>query len=311
MMGIGDDEDDALREGMPSFAKDNTYFYYRSNGKLMSGDLTFINPFSLVVDPVLRSLEQISRGNYSKALTSFTGALSSTYLDTQIFTGALLDVYNNQDRSTKQPIAYESDGIMQYAKKLGYIIDNSFNPRIVQKAWEAFNSSQGLAVDEKYAPLHILWDESKPIRPREVNVTESATKFLRNKQKERNDLTGRINQLKTQRALSNEDVKGLARDLVETRVRIDEEVYKGLRGFLNIPNSGFGIREAAGLMKQQDMGYGDRRISLIFNGLSEKPVPNPAFIEKVLGLGDVGVQRMKTFNDELNRYTRYIKLNPQ
>ena len=311
MMGIGDDEDDALREAMPSYAKDNTYFYYRSNGKLMSGDLTFINPFSLVVDPVLRSLEQISRGNYSKALTSFTGALSSTYLDTQIFTGALLDVYNNQDRSTKQPIAYESDGIMQYAKKLGYIIDNSFNPRIVQKAWEAFNSSQGLAVDEKYAPLHILWDESKPIRPREVNVTESATKFLRNKQKERNDLTGRINQLKTQRALSNEDVKGLARDWVETRVRIDEEVYKGLRGFLNIPNSGFGIREAAGLMKQQDMGYGDRRISLIFNGLSEKPVPNPAFIEKVLGLGDVGVQRMKTFNDELNRYTRYIKLNPQ
>ena len=311
MMGIGDDEDDALREAMPSYAKDNTYFYYRNNGKLMAGDFTFINPFSLVVDPILRSLEQISRGNYSKAMTDFTGALSSTYLDTQIFTGALLDVWTNQDRSTKQPISYDSDGIMQYAKKLGYVIDNSFNPRLLQKAWEALNSSQGLAVDEKYAPLHVLWDEFKPIRPREVNVTDSATKFLRNKQKERNDLTGRINQLKTQRALSDDEVRGLARDWIETRVRIDEEVYKGLRGFLNIPNSGFGIREAAGLMKQQDMGYGDRRISLIFNGLSEKPVPNPAFIEKVLGLGDVGVQRMKTFNDELNRYTRYIKLNPQ
>jgi hypothetical protein len=314
LLGIGEDEDEALRATVPEYMKDNTFFFVPWFGKeLKSIDLTFLNPFSMLADPVLRAGEHIFRGDPEQSFVSFTNAFMNQYLDQQIFTGAISDVIANKDSSTGQPISYKSDGAMVFVKSLAYVIEKSFLPRTVQKGWETINSARGTAVDPQFDPLNILIGEFAPTKIHDVDVKAHLNKLLTSKRDELKAFSAHKNKLKTERALSDGEIRGLAREFVESRVRINEEIYRGLRGFSNLPQIGLSERDIILQMKEKDLGMGDRRIMLLQNKLVEKPVLDPSFIRQVSALeGGIGIKRLEVFQAEIDRIApaRFIPLNP-
>ena len=123
----------------------------------------------------------------------------------------------------------------------------------------------------------------------------------------------RKNKLKTKRALSDGEIRGLAREFVESRVRINEELYRGLRGFSNLPQIGLSERDIVTQMREKSVGMGDRRIMLLQNKMVEKPVLDPSFIQQVAELeGGIGLKRLEIFQAEIDRIApaRFIPLNP-
>jgi len=314
LLGIGEDEDEALRATVPEYMKDNTFFFVPWFGKeLKSIDLTFLNPFSMLADPVLRAGEHIFRGDPEQSFVSFTNAFMNQYLDQQIFTGAISDVIANKDSSTGQQIHYKSDGAMVFVKSLAYVIEKSFLPRTVQKGWETINSARGTAVDPQFDPLNILLGEFAPTKIHDVDVKAQLNKLLTSKRDELTTFSAHKNKLKTKRALSDGEIRGLAREFVESRVRINEELYRGLRGFSNLPQIGLSERDIVTQMREKSVGMGDRRIMLLQNKMVEKPVLDPSFIKQVAELeGGIGIKRLEVFQAEIDRIApaRFIPLNP-
>ena len=313
-LGIGEDEDEALRATVPEYMKDNTFFFVPWFGdKLKSIDFTFLNPFSMLADPVLRSGEHMFRGDPEQAFVSFTNAFMNQYLDEQIFTGALMDVRANRDSSTGQEIYQKSDGAMIFGNSLAYIISKSFVPRTLEKAWEAVESAKGTAVDPQFDVVNILLGELAPTKIHDVDVKAQLNKLLRDKRDELTTFSAHKNKLKTKRALSDGEIRGLAREFVESRVRINEELYRGLRGFSNLPQIGLSERDIVTQMREKSVGMGDRRIMLLQNKMVEKPVLDPSFIQQVAELeGGIGLKRLEIFQAEIDRIApaRFIPLNP-
>lgn len=315
-LGIGEDEDETLRSTVPSYLRDNTFFYYESifgKDKLMSADFTFLNPFSSVADPVMRTLEHIFRGEPADAVVAFTRSFLGTYLDEQIFSGALADVYRNKDADTGQDIYYDADGLQIFTKSIGYVVEKSFLPRTLEKAWAAVKSTVGEAPDPDYQLMSILAGELLPTKPHEVDVKKQLSRFLKKKRDERNDFSYRKNEMKTPKTLTDIEIRGLARDFVESRIRIDEELYRGLRAFSKLPFVGLSERDIVAQMRDKDVNMGQRRTMLLQNKLTEKPMLDPSFIQDVLSLeGGVGQRRLQVFQQEIDRLfpTRFMPLNP-
>jgi hypothetical protein len=310
-LGIGEDEDEALRDTVPLYMRDNTFFYYTSGDKLKSVDLTFLNPFSMLADPVLRAGEHIWRLDPESAFVSFTNAFMNQYLDAQIFTGTLIDVYANKDSSTGEDIYLKSDKAQIFSKSLFYIGVNAFAPRTLEKAVAAVNSARGTAVDSKHDFLNIVMGEFKPFKVHDVDVTAQATKLLGDKRTERTTLSSRKNKLKTKKAVTDNDIRDMAKEFVDSRIRIEEELYRGLRGFSGLPAAGLSERDLVNLMRDKSINMGDRRIMLLQNKMVEKPVLDPPFIQDVLKLGDEGARRLNIFQTEVNRLfpARFMPLN--
>jgi hypothetical protein len=313
-LGIWEDEDEFLRSTVPSYLRDNTFFYYPWFGdKLKSADFTFLNPFSSVMDPIMRGLEHIFRGEPSDAVVAFTRSFLGTYLDEQIFTGAIADFYRNKDADTGQPIYYDADGLQIFTKGLGYVVTKAFLPRALEKSWEAVKSTIGEAPETDQQLFGILAGELKPFKPHDIDIKKQLSRFLKQKRDERNDYSYRKNELKTPKTLTDIEIRGLARDFVESRIRIDEELYRGLRAVSKLPIIGLSEREIVAQMREKDVNMGPRRTMLLQNKLVEKPTLDPSFIQDVLELeGGVGQRRLQVFQQEIDRLfpTRFMPLNP-
>jgi hypothetical protein len=314
LLGIGEDEDEFLRSTVPSFLRDNTFFYYPAGeGKLKSADFTFLNPFSSVIDPIMRAAEHIFRGEPSDAVVAFTRSFLGTYLDEQIFTGAVADVYRNKDADTNQPIYYDADGLQIYTKGIGYVVSKAFLPRALEKSWEAVKSTVGETPEADRQLFGILAGELKPFKPHDIDIKKQLSRFLKQKRDERNDYSYRKNELKTPKTLTDIEIRGLAKDFVESRIRIDEELYRGLRAVSKLPIIGLSEREIVAQMRERDVNMGPRRIMLSQNKLTEKPMLDPSFIQDVLALeGGVGQRRLQVFQQEVDRLfpARFMPLNP-
>jgi len=314
LLGIWEDEDEFLRSTVPSYLRDNTFFYYPWFGdKLKSADFTFLNPFSSVIDPIMRGLEHIFRGEPSDAVVAFTRSFLGTYLDEQIFTGAVADVYRNKDADTGQPIYYDADGLQIFTKGIGYVVSKAFLPRALEKSWEAVKSTVGEAPEADQQLFGILAGELKPFKPHDIDIKKQLSRFLKQKRDERNDYSYRKNELKTPKTLTDIEIRGLAKDFVESRIRIDEELYRGLRAVSKLPIIGLSEREIVAQMRERDVNMGPRRTMLLQNKLVEKPTLDPSFIQDVLALeGGVGQRRLQVFQQEIDRLfpARFMPLNP-
>lgn len=311
LMGIGEDEDEVLRSTVPEYSRDNTFFYFPWGEKLRSMDFTFLNPFASVIDPFLRAGEHIFRGNPVDAMVSFTNAFMSQYLDMQIFSGAVLDTIYNKDSSTGQPIYYDSDKLNIFGKSLEYILLKVYTPPTLEKAYRAITSARGVATDPQYEPLAIAIDAVAPIKSYPVELRDRAERFLKDKMSERSDFDSRKNIAKSKRGIPDSQIREAAREFVESRVRIEEEIYKGLRGLSGVKGFGMTEKELVSLMRSSDIKMGPRRIMLLQNKMVEKPVFSPKYIEDMLELGDEGVRRLNIMQDEINRLfpSRFAPLN--
>ena len=312
MLGIDDEEDEAMRDSMPEFLRTHTLFYRKdADGKTYSYDLTYLNPFAMLVDPFLRSAEYMNRGDFSRAGSIFAESLiDQQYMDEQIFAGAFINWKRNFDPESGKPIVEENDSAYDaFYKKMMYLVGEGFAPRTPEALWKAgvSNFIQGeFDQDTVSSVAGQLINEFKAVKPHEVNLEAQLNSFLRLRKGEYDRMNGRKNAMFTDDAMTTGDVQELARNEIKHRRRVNEHILKVFKGYEKMGLSMETISQIA-----IDSGMSKNRMTLLRFGLMDRPALSIDFIERMAGRGATHVQRLKDFQAELDKEARYISLDPQ
>ena len=308
--GIGEDEDEALRSSVPEYLRNHTFFYRRkADGQLQSWDFTFLNPFSILADPTMRSMEQLFRGNPAKAAAKFVEtAIFDQYLDDQILSSAVQSLRDNENPSTKKPIYEEkldNAGIV-LLKSLGFLFKEAYQPSVMKRAIESYQAVGADYTEFDDSPAGILMREFYPVKRHDIELDKQLRNYLADTRDVFNRVSERKNALFGKKAMETDSVKDIIQSEIEDKAKINEDVYKKLRGF-----------EGLGLSPQQlyqittGMGYGKDRTRLLFNKIMDRPVLNPEFIKRLSDPeNEQGAERLKAALEVLQGTPRYIMLEP-
>jgi hypothetical protein len=310
LAGIGDDEDEALRSSVPEYLRNHTFFYRRkADGQLQSWDFTFLNPFSIIADPTLRSMEQLIRGNPAKAAAKFVEvAIFDQYLDDQILSSAVQSLRDNENPSTKKPIYEEkldNAGIV-LLKSLGFLFKEAYQPSVMKRAIESYQAVGADYTEFDDSPAGILMREFYPVKRHDIELDKQLRNYLADTRDVFNRISERKNALFSKKAMEVDDVKDIIQSEIEDKAKINEDVYKKLRGF-----EGLGLKPQQLYQITTGMGYGKDRTRLLFNKIMDRPVLSPEYIKRLSDPeNEQGAERLKAALEVLQGTPRYIMLEP-
>ena len=305
--GIGEEEDEALRDSMPEYLRTHSFIYFGKGDKLKSVDLTYVNPFAMVVDPFLRAFEKIWRGSPAEGGAAFFKTLvADQYLDQQILAGAVTSALNNRDPETGRPITEANDTAWEaFTKKFQFMFAEAYMPRtpdnLIENGIRKLSEGDPDAIDFVLTPAGALAMEFLPFKPHDVSLEKQFDRFLSERAGEYRRAVATKNTMYTDRNLPEGTVRKLADSEIERRRRINAHLLRTMRGF-----------ESLGLTKEQiysqatERGYGKRRMALLLNGLMERPALQTPFIRNMAVKGDLHIERLRTFQNQLENYDRYI-----
>lgn len=302
--GIGDDEDEALRNSIPEYLRGNTFYYFGKGDNLKSMNLTFINPFSMLADPTMRAFEQISRGNFGEAASQFVqGMIFSQYLEDQIFAGAYSDLKNNKNSTTGEPI-WEKDidgvgGVL--TKATGYLMNKAYSPRILSDAIKAYEATGGDYKEFDDSPLGVMLSGVYPARIHEIDLNKQFSRYLKEKKEQFDRVIKAKYALYGERPVNEDTIRELYDDEVKNRKLLNQDLIQISRGF-----------EGLGMSKEQIFtnmvergGISKRRAALLFSNLMDRPDINKAFLQGLVQK-EYGLERAQVLLDQLDNYPRYM-----
>ena len=304
MAGVGEDEDEALRKSMPSYLRGHSFFFFRDkDGNLKSLDLTYLNPFSLLADPVMRSLSQIKRGNFAEAGAALAkGAIFDQYLDEQILAGSVSDVLANRDATTDRSIwTPEVDGVGEaMGKSLAYIFKGAYEPRVLKDALEARQAAGGDYSEFSDSPLGQFLDGTYPVKVHSVDLQQQYRRFLRDHVKRVKVVNDKKYRLYSKQAVGEDEIRDIYDAEVEGRRALNAELLRVSRGFDTL---GMSTAEQYRYMVKGG-GVGKSKAQLLLLGAMDRPAINKGFAE---GLYQRNLQhRLQPLLDQMSSYNRYL-----
>jgi len=302
--GIGDEEDDALRSSMPEYMRGQTFYYFGSGENLKSLNLSFINPFSLLVDPTLRAMEDIVKGRFGSAASKFArGMILDQYLDDQILAGAVSDMRKNVDSTTGEPIWEEDlDGTGTVIwKALGYVAEKAYSPRILSDAIKAYSVSGGPPTEFDDSPLGIMLNGVYPVRVHDIDLAKQYGRYLREKKIQFDRVTRRKYAAYGERPFTEESLRELYDDEVNNRRKLNQDLLRISRGFEGLSMAPSEIYETMTSVG----GVSKRRAGLLFKNLMDRPDINKGYLEGLLKR-DFGLDRAKVLIDQMENHPRYM-----
>ena len=310
LAGIGEDEDEALRSSVPEYLRNHTFFYRRkADGQLQSWDFTFLNPFSIIADPTMRSMEQLIRGNPAKAAAKFVEtAIFDQYLDDQILSSAVQSLRDNENPSTKKPIYEEkldNAGIV-LLKSMAFLFKEAYQPSVMKRAIDSYQAVGADYTEFDDSPAGILMREFYPVKRHDIELDKQLRNYLSETRDVYNRISERKNTLFSKKAMETDDVKDVIQSEIEDKAKINEDIYKKLRGF-----EGLGLKPQQLYQITTGMGYGKDRTRLLFNKIMDRPVLTPEYIKRLSDPeNEQGAERLKAALEVLQGTPRYIMLEP-
>jgi hypothetical protein len=311
LAGIGEDEDEALRAGLPEYLRNHTFFYFRrDNGQLQSWDFTFLNPYAILADPVLRSMEHLLRGEPAEAAAKFVQtALFDQYLDDQILSSAIQNLRDNNNPTTGRPI-YERhlDGVGKTAiKSMAFVFKEAYQPSVMKRALDSYRAVGADYTEFDNSPIGILLREVYPVKRHDIELDKSLRRYLSEVRETYNRVSQRkSNPLLSNRAISTDEIKGLIQSEIDDKVRLNEDLYRKLRGFEKL-----GMTPKQLYQVSTGAGVGKSRATLLFNQLMDRPVLGPEMIKKLMDPENPqGPERLRAAAEVLRATPRYILLDP-
>ena len=285
LVGVGDEEDNAFRAGIVDYLKGHQFVYVKGlSGKLETWDFTYVNPFSMYVDPVTLSVRDALRGDYSDSIGKLVkGYVSELVLDEQILAGAVSQALANYNAKDGKPI-YEkrSDSAWEAGMKmLTYVSDGAFKPGVLKSVLDAHEAA-GASVEEaqgrsfQETPAGILTSMFYPMKPYIVDPEKSLRSYIFSASSEMNNVKNRMNKVFTDKPMSEKTIRNLYVDNVEDRAAIESDIFQKIQGFKGAGMSESDIRRTLAAAK-----LGKRRINNLMRGVMDRPLPNPQWVHKL------------------------------
>ena len=276
--GISDDEDEALRRTLVSYLRKHTYYLFKSGDDLYSLDMTYVNPYSLIVDPFLRSLEKGLQGESAASMgATFAKALfADEFLDQQIFAGAFTSLLNNRDPQTDKKIWLERDTAEDsFAKGLNFLWREAFEPRTFRAISEAATL---MGTNQLEDALKRMGREVLPAKPFKLDLSNNMRRYLYDIRRETQELSLRKNAVLGRAPMGDTEIKELIQKEIEHRIRLDKEVAHTLTHLRTL--AGWSNKDMASLVKSAQ--FGQRRYNAIMGGRTETPAETHKGLKKKL-----------------------------
>ena len=307
LMNIGEDEDEALRSGMPYYLRDHTFYYYKADGELYSFDLTYLNPFSIVADPVARAFETLfddDEINPVDASIELVAGLVRPYFNEQILSGAVSDVMGNTNQYGNK-IRYGDDVGENVKRGFLYVWENAYEPRSLAKLRKAFKAAEGdtPSSDMFTDPLSIIFGELLPIKPHKVDLRSNLRAYLTAHTGDYREVGGKMNKLLSPNSMNDPDIFALYDDTLKTRRTYNNELRRVLKGFNNLGISWSDIHAQA-----KSKGVSKERLRLNYNGWMNRPSVS-LFVAGKLRETSTGRVRLRKLENYSRKDNRYIKLD--
>ena len=308
MAEIGEDEDEALRKGMPKYLRSHTFYYLRIGDELYSLDLTYLNPFSVIADPVARSMEQLARGEPLKA-AGWIARLAEPYVSEQILAKAAFQVTFNKNEYG-QKIMYGEDYVKNLGRAFNHIWENAYEPRSAAKLQDAWKALHGdptpadNAMDWLFkSPLGMIFGELLPVKPYKVDLGNAMRNYMRQHTLDYKEIGGKFNRLLSERPLTDGDIEDIYDNVYKTKLSLNNEFRKIMRGF-----NGLGMDWNELSAQALSRGVSKERWGQNFNGWMNRPVISK-FLEKKLNATPQGAERVYKIKNYSQKYERYIGLD--
>tara|TARA_R100001015_G_C4635334_1_gene204721 strand:- start:4307 stop:16507 length:12201 start_codon:yes stop_codon:yes gene_type:complete len=314
LFGLDDEEaDKAIRSMIPVWMRDSGILFYKTDDGLYSIDLQYLNPFAIVQDPVVRSIEAIVRGKrIDKAiLNDLIGlggedgigkkGLIKPYFQEQILAGAVLDaIFKDQDQYDNELILKGESNVL--LKKASYIYDRAFEPNTVKALDDSFDAfmSKDRSDDFFKRPIGRLLKEVLPIKPYKVDVNNGYRRFIRNHMEEYNANKSRFAmKMLSPNEMTYGDIQRAYDDFAHVQVYQNNEFYQILKGFRQLGLTPKQIRDDA-----KSRGVSLERLDQNKGGFMNRPFPTLPLQDKMKKTTD-GKRRLNTLKKVINdKYPR-------
>lgn len=264
---VDDEEEAALRRTLVEYLRGHTFIMYREDGELKTLDLTYVNPYAMLADPVLRSVEKGFRGESpaSMAMSFIDGLIFNEYLDDQIFAGALLSLKANRDPQTNKKIWEERDEAEDvFIKGASFLLKEALEPRTIKAGREVAKMIGTNPVEEIFERIG---KEFYPAKPYTVDISNNMRRYLFDVRRETQNISLRKNKVLSDNPITDAEMKALVIDEIDHRVRLDKEVAHTLKNLASL-----------GELSDQDVKqivygsqFGKRRYGFLLQGKTETP----------------------------------------
>ncbi len=176
--------DQALRAGLADWQKGNTVYFTQVGDKIRSLDMTFINPFALYTDPLLRSYELIRTGKESEMPKVFSKWASEQLVGDQIAVGAAMEAFNNKDEKGNPITTEDAPFFEALTTRTIYALSQGFKPPAVGFVQNLVSGEKGSRKptseeDKASNRLEILAGELMGVRPRVGEISDYFDRSVR------------------------------------------------------------------------------------------------------------------------------------
>lgn len=307
VLGISDDEDEAIRKGMPSYSRNSTFVYFKNKetGAITTWDLSFANPFSFVFDPFTQVIKAGGREDYSEIPAIATRFVTSDLMGEQIVAGKALDVSRNIDESTGLPIYMDVDNMVErFTKSAMHILEGSYTPQVLRKSAQAIQATYRPDTDEEpffYTPLGILVGHVAPVRPRSHKPEDLAYRAFRNLQKSNAELWQITGPMSSPAPMDPEDVTGIYEKRKRAGLKVWQEMYRTGKAFQEM-----GLTQHQVARQATDAGLSKKRVGLAMNGFMERPV---IAADKAKDIREIDERRLDVYREAVRKTPQFIRLD--
>ena len=305
-MDIGDEEDQTARTWAPDYAKGNTFFYSKDkDGDPLQWDLTFVNPFAIMVDPFMRGFESLLNGRFDSVLGDIAGSfLRDVFLEDQILLGTMEEsLRDNKDPDNNDnPIVESTDeGLDKYTKVMGYIYRQAFEPKAFKALNEAADRIGEDLDDWDERPLGRLAREVRPFRIRKMNPDKGFGTHLKNMSDEYSRARGKKNMLLSdRREFTDQEI----RDMVQEEYRRVGQIHKSINANIRGAKA-FGYTKEEAFRKMKSSNVSKQRLYMLDKDSVGRLAPSKEWLFNIQnreGLSDgKGKRRLDIFMDEWNK----------
>lgn len=285
MFGYDDDDEEALRSGLPEWQKNATLLFLPpdAKGNVRFVDLSYLNPYNYFTDTIKAITRGVENGDSptsigQQALTGATGQLFGPFLSEQIAFGAYADVIRNQ-KANGTDVYNPQDRPENIAKDVTWRLMQPFIPGTVDSAIRIYKASQG-EVNPAGKQYDLMNEIMSPVLGQRISTNDRNQVFqfqVGRFNGTRNDAAKLFSEtFSNQGTVKPGDVADAYARANEARMRIYQSLRDNYLGSLAL---GMTKKEAVDIMKSK--GAGEDAINQVLSGTYWRYEPSAQSIRKV------------------------------
>ncbi len=269
--GSSDDASFTLQENAPLWAKGTNPLTMIFGGKLLTLDLTYLNPFAIIHEPIVESITDLIRTkNPARAGMTLLGpekGLAKPYFKTQIFASALFkSLSTNGEDQYGNPLIREGDGL-GISQRVTNLLETGFEPKISKMMRDTYRITFGDKSNKAFEtnPLGPIFKEILPVTAYEHDLLKSTEQTLRfTYRMEDQKIQGDLSQVFLSKgSVTRGELEAAYERAAKNKTAQDAKLLKYLKGCYQL-NVSLGDLEEI----MSNVGYGEQKIKETFLGWS-------------------------------------------